>query len=107
MIPGTASANLRPEPAATAAPYARHRGRSSSGMPTSSQMTPIGSGRVKCRIRSTAPSSAWPGSASSSSATRVPIRGRNASARRAVNAGDTSLRSRACSGAASSVMVRM
>ena len=49
MIAGTAATKAGPMPPTTAAPYSRQLARAGSGMPTSSQITSIGSGRAKCR----------------------------------------------------------
>ncbi|MER6000215.1 hypothetical protein ABT120_16720 [Nonomuraea angiospora] len=100
-IRGMASRKLSPCPATMAAPYSRHRGRSATGMPTSSQITSIGSGPAKCASRSGSA-----GRSSSSRSTIASMRGPNSAALRRVNAGATSRRSRACSAPFISDMVR-
>ena len=73
----------------------RKVGRAGSGMPSSSQITAIGSGYAKVVTRSTR---SCPATASSSSAAICSMRGRSASIRRRVNAPETSRRSRVWSG---------
>ena len=83
-----------------AEPSCRKVSRSSSGSPSSSQMTRNGIGKANVGTRSTTPSPAAACSATWSSwdSTIAAIRGRSRSRRRIVNSGVSSLRSRVCSG---------
>ncbi len=88
-----------PTSASIAFDQSRNCAWSSTGTPSSSQMTVTGSGNANARIRSTTGSSARDASiASSSEAVTASTRGRSPATRRAVNAFDTSLRSRVCPG---------
>ena len=84
-----------------AEPSCRNVSRSSSGSPSSSQITRNGTGNAKCGTRSTTPSGDSAASRSTSSSwasTIAAIRGRSRSSRRIVNSGVSSRRSRVWSG---------
>ena len=99
MIPGTASPKRRASPDTRIAPHSIQSSRSASGMPTSSQITDMGSGFAKSRSRSTEP-------VGTSFSTTASALGRNSCARRAVNAGAARRRSRRWSGPSISDIVR-